>query len=348
MRRGGRGSVFEMIGVDARALSVYRAMLREPAWGVAEIAADLGMAFDEVRSALDELARVKLLRSSWDRAGMLRAVRPEVGLMNLLEEQRVKLAAEMAQVEQGRAAVRGLIEELTPLQPQSVLARLDGLDGVRGTLEQLARDARVEALSFVPGGGQGRASLDASRPLDEDALARGVRLRTLYTDSAARDRPTSAHVAHLVALGAEARTVPVLPIRMLVVDAEIAVLPVDPDKSAAGALVVRERGIVAAVRALFHSYWDISRPFGAPVSVGVSLDEPTRQQRAVLDLLARGMKDESIARSLGTSVRTVRRVVAELMELLDAESRFEAGVNAVRRGWLTAEAVPARTAAAAG
>jgi hypothetical protein len=41
-------------------------------------------------------------------------------------------------------------------------------------------------------------------------------------------------------------------------------------------------------------------------------------------------------------------VVAELMELLDAESRFEAGVNAVRRGWLTAEAVAARSAAAAG
>jgi DNA-binding NarL/FixJ family response regulator len=34
------------------------------------------------------------------------------------------------------------------------------------------------------------------------------------------------------------------------------------------------------------------------------------------------------------SLRTVRRRVAELIEELGAQSRFQAGVEAVRRGWI--------------
>ena len=51
-------------------------------------------------------------------------------------------------------------------------------------------------------------------------------------------------------------------------------------------------------------------------------------------MLARGAKDEQIARSLDLSLRTVRRRVAELMASLGADSRFQAGVEAVRHGWL--------------
>jgi DNA-binding NarL/FixJ family response regulator len=40
-----------------------------------------------------------------------------------------------------------------------------------------------------------------------------------------------------------------------------------------------------------------------------------------------------IARSLGVSLRTVRRRIAELLAELGVESRFQAGAEAVRRGW---------------
>jgi DNA-binding NarL/FixJ family response regulator len=54
----------------------------------------------------------------------------------------------------------------------------------------------------------------------------------------------------------------------------------------------------------------------------------------VFRLLSRGLKDEAVARRLDTSVRTVRRLVAEGIQLLGSDSRFEAGVMAQRRGWL--------------
>ena len=39
-------------------------------------------------------------------------------------------------------------------------------------------------------------------------------------------------------------------------------------------------------------------------------------------------------RKLGIGLRTVRRRIAELMTDLGVDTRFQAGVEAVRRGWL--------------
>jgi len=41
-----------------------------------------------------------------------------------------------------------------------------------------------------------------------------------------------------------------------------------------------------------------------------------------------------IARKLGVSVRTSRRITAELTQRLGARSRFQAGARAVERGWI--------------
>jgi len=59
-------------------------------------------------------------------------------------------------------------------------------------------------------------------------------------------------------------------------------------------------------------------------------DEP----RLLVRQLASGAKDEQIARTLGLSLRTVRRRVADLMIELGVDTRFQAGAEAVRRGWL--------------
>lgn len=61
---------------------------------------------------------------------------------------------------------------------------------------------------------------------------------------------------------------------------------------------------------------------------------PTGRHRELVRMLAGGLTDEAMARKLGISERTVRRLVSELTERLGAASRFQAGVCAVRLGWL--------------
>jgi len=50
--------------------------------------------------------------------------------------------------------------------------------------------------------------------------------------------------------------------------------------------------------------------------------------------MASGMSDETIARSVDTSVRTVRRHISSVMENLGVNSRFAAGAMAAKRGWI--------------
>jgi len=66
---------------------------------------------------------------------------------------------------------------------------------------------------------------------------------------------------------------------------------------------------------------------GAPAPVGPG--DPV-----VLALLAAGMKDRAIARRLGVCERTVGRRVAALCRDLGAVTRFQAGAEAARRGWI--------------
>jgi DNA-binding NarL/FixJ family response regulator len=55
-------------------------------------------------------------------------------------------------------------------------------------------------------------------------------------------------------------------------------------------------------------------------------DEDVRLVR----LLGLGLKDESIARHLGCSLRTVRRRVAQLMDGYGVQTRFQLGVAAAQ------------------
>ena len=57
-------------------------------------------------------------------------------------------------------------------------------------------------------------------------------------------------------------------------------------------------------------------------------------RRFLLQQLATGAQDEQIARTLGISLRTVRRRVSDVMTEVGADTRFQAGVEAARRGWI--------------
>jgi DNA-binding CsgD family transcriptional regulator len=328
--------MLEGLGLGATAELVYCAMLRDPGAGVGDLLAGLRLPEVDVRAALDDLARLCLLRPSWEDAAVLVPVHPEIGLAALLSKQQQELARRQQQIEASRSAVAGLVAdygELRPRQPDPDVEQLVGIDAVRGRLVDLARGATFEVLSMVPGGAQSLASLAASRMLDEEALNRGVGIRTVYLDSARNDTATLAYARWLTELGGEVRTTPVLPLRMLVVDRELALVPADAEDSHSAAILLRSRGPVVGLCAWFDSVWKGGTPLYAR---GRPRDAHglTNQERTILKLLGQGHTDEVIARRLAVSVRTCRRVVADLMQRLAAHGRFQAGAHAQAGGWL--------------
>ncbi|WP_030023958.1 helix-turn-helix transcriptional regulator [Streptomyces monomycini] len=328
--------MLEALGLDAHAEAVYRGMLAHPAHGVAELGAQLGLTESQVREGLDRLVDLNLLRASRDAPGALRPVSPEAGLEELLWRQEADLVRRQQQLMQSKAVAARAVAEFAGLRPPPEsrhTERLVGLDAIQSRLETLSRDLRQECLSIMPGGAQSPAGLDASRPLDEEALARGVRMRAVYQDSARNDAATLAYARWTVARGGEVRTSPVLPPRLLVFDRTTAMVPIDPARSRDGALCTTAPGIVASLVALFELTWEAAAPLGQPRR-RTAEDGLTTGERELLKLLASGLTDEAAGRRLGVSLRTVRRQMASLMERLEVTSRFAAGLKAGRRGWV--------------
>jgi DNA-binding CsgD family transcriptional regulator/sugar-specific transcriptional regulator TrmB len=328
--------MLQALGLSPTAEGVYRAMLTSPQLGVAELCAHLSLTESQVRSSLDELVRFGLIRESREHSGQLLAVSPNIGIAAILHQQERDLAHRQSELAASKAALVDVVAEYANLLPNTGTGdaqRLVGLDAIQRKLETLAKELTTECLSVMPGGAQSQASLDASRPLDHDALQRGIAILTLYQDSVRNDPATYAYAQWMTDLGGEVRTATVLPLRMLIFDRRVAVVPIDPANTKLGVLCTRDDAIVAALTAIYERTWETAIPLGAAHEArdGGGLSATDRE---LLRLLGVGLTDEAAANRLGVSARTVRRQVAALMEELGARSRFEAGLKAAQRGWL--------------
>jgi DNA-binding CsgD family transcriptional regulator len=132
-----------------------------------------------------------------------------------------------------------------------------------------------------------------------------------------------------VELGDNVRLCHAPPSRMAVLGDSTVVIPTVWGAPPASRVVIHSSSVASALRSLFEELWERSVPLH-----GDKGSELADDNKEILRMLAAGMKDEAIARRLGLSLRTVRRRVADLMAELNASTRFVAGVEAVRRGWL--------------
>ncbi|MFJ6614094.1 LuxR C-terminal-related transcriptional regulator [Streptomyces sp. NPDC091289] len=323
------------LGIGHTAEAVYRLMLEQPEYGVAELSAALALPDGDLRAALDQLAELSLLHTSPHAEDVLRPVLPSVGIHLLLSIRERELRRSQQEFADARIAALTLLRQHTEAESsRHHVEALTGVEEIRIRLEQLAHDATAPLMSFMPGGAQTRATLDASRPLDAALLERGIPVRTLYQASVRNDPTTLDYARWLTAQGAHVRTAAVLPLRMVLFTGRAALLPIDPEDTGRGALQLQGPGILTALAALFEAVWDQADDFGTATDREHDGNGLTGQERQLLRLLAQGHTGTAVARRLGLGVRTTRRMMAELMTRLGARSRFEAGAEAVRRGWL--------------
>ena len=84
--------------------------------------------------------------------------------------------------------------------------------------------------------------------------------------------------------------------------------------------------------------WIVTQDVLTAMSGMLQVPEPvpgvSQRDRAILDLLARGLTREEIARDLSLSLGTVKRQIAMLEDKLEAPNAFVLGLQAVRHGLL--------------
>ena len=207
-----------------------------------------------------------------------------------------------------------------------------GAPSVNQRLMALVNETKHEVSTFAPSAAHTTGEIWATQSRNEVMYDRGIRSRTIYIANARKDGPTLAHVRWLNERGSEVRTVPTLPTRMIIVDRALAVLPLDPQSGMRGIAIHRDPSVILLLQALFDITWASASPLGLTLPKGG--EALSREDRAILELLALGKTDEAISERTGLAKRTLGRRIAALMSQLNAETRFQAAYQAVKRNWL--------------
>ena len=120
-----------------------------------------------------------------------------------------------------------------------------------------------------------------------------------------------------------------VPLSIVIVDDTTCIVEWTGEGKGPQGLKGHARGAVAAGLKVFNRFWQLGTPIGDDAEGELDARDAT-----VLRLMAAGVTDAAIARQTGFSQRTVERRVRHVMERLGAQTRFQAGVQAVHRGWL--------------
>lgn len=320
------------LGISADAAHAYGALLNSHTARPAHVATHLGASPARVEEVLEELSEHGMIsRHQAD----VRAVRPSVALPRLLEESDRRLRSAQARLAEARVASTALVDATrADDQQRAVLEVLTGPEETGARISDLLAEAGDEVLTMVttlPG----ESSLEHARNADIWLLERGVRTRMLVlAGHVRRSHAYQEHLTLLAAKGAQIRVAGTLPTRMLLIDGVTAVVPDIEDTPERGAVVVRHGSLVRLARDAFEAVWDETRDLTHSDEEAGNDWEPSDLEREVIRLLARGNKDEAVARRVGMSLRSLRRLIAQISQQLDTTSRFELGVRCSARGWV--------------
>lgn len=202
------------------------------------------------------------------------------------------------------------------------IVELRGLPNINRFLTSAVGDTEYELLTAQPDGARSAEILDMAIERDTRALARGVKMRTLYQHSARRSVATRQYVDEVIKAGGEVRTLEEFFNRLIVVDRRLAIVP--GAEGAHVAVVVHDPSLVAYIVDIFERFWERARPF---------TDRESATERDIADdvhdmtirMLVEGHSDNASAKRVGVSTRTYAGYIASLKAEYGVETRFQLG-----------------------
>lgn len=320
--------MLDVLGLGSAEESAYRHLIGQPSASLSQLAGALELSPAEVGLALATLEAKGLIATSTAGPEHYVASPPAVALGALLLERQQEL--KHAELE-----LHALADRYRNASDRTVTDVVDVVTGqaaVAQRFAQIQRSARSEVLAFVRAESQ---VVSAEENVEEDeALRRGVRY-CVVVEQGLLERPGFYAAAQEAAqYGETIRATGRLPLRLIVVDRELALIPLASEgrPSVTGALLVHPSGLLDALVALFEHVWQGASSLSA--QAGTTADQVDLLDRQVLDLLLAGLTDQAVGKQLGISLRTVQRRVHALMDRASVTTRIQLGREVERRGWL--------------
>jgi DNA-binding CsgD family transcriptional regulator len=323
-------TVLTALGFSPRVGHIYERMLRQSGRELPWVAAAVLLTPDELVTQVGPLIEHRIVRIE---DGRVYIERPSQALARLIREQGEAAARAHKQLAALSGAVQFVAADAARPAEGDVhdVVPLDGEVSSGGQPAVLIGGLIAESkgdLAWLRPDQWRLPREDAMVEIIRELVASGRRSRAIYPLHVVNEAPDV--IRTRAAAGEQIRLLPDVPTRMFVIGSTHAVLPEQLGFVDEPRMLIRQHGIVEALNMLFDMMWERA----TPVPELEHRESQTDLRRFLLQQLAAGALDEQIARKLGISLRTVRRRVADLMSELGADSRFQAGVEAVRRGWI--------------
>lgn len=320
------GRALSAVGVSEAEEGTYLLLLERPGATLAEIADHLGLSKRRSRRLLASLEAKGMVTRSLGGDTRFQPIPPETAVEALITQQQRQLNAVRWHAERLAEQARSAVAQGGG---QEVVEMLTGADAVTRCWERLY--GAVERESFI------LLRSPATGPEhDRVGAAKGVAVRAIYDREALEWPGALEGLGDLVAAGEQTRVFSPVPVEMVIVDRRAAMIPLVSDVPGAMALLLRPSGLLNALTMFFDMIWQRATPFTLTAAGEIQLHDAVGEQlpadvERILPLLAIGLRDDSIARELGISARTLDRRVRAMMRALNAATRFQAGWLAAGR-----------------
>ncbi|MEV5572332.1 hypothetical protein AB0L06_19990 [Spirillospora sp. NPDC052269] len=321
----------DVVGLNAEAEALYAALVPRPRTTASALAAACDLTVSQAGRLLAVLVRDGLAIRSAGRPPLFTAAAPDVAVTALIQEREHRLDT-----------ARSLVHRLSELHreaqrinaPDLAVELLDGREDVSAAVRRLYDGARHQVRTFDRPPYIDRPGSNLEHQVQRQRT--GVTYRVLY-DRAAVAWPGRllSDILPSVRSGEQARMRAELPLKLLIADDHLAIIPLSLAHGGHSAAYQLHRSpMLTALEALFEAEWDRAVPLTDTVHPIQDPEGPDAETHTLLTLLASGATDAVISRTQGWSQRTTQRRIHRLMTDLGAATRFQAAALAVRRGWL--------------
>ncbi|WP_327075290.1 helix-turn-helix domain-containing protein [Kitasatospora purpeofusca] len=239
--------------------------------------------------------------------------------------------AELREAQQAAAnAYRGYRRSVSPHPTDNLVEVVTG-DSIIERIETIEEAAESEVLRFDSPPYHTHGS---PNPIEIENLGQGVEYRVVYSRSAVQNAAYYAvNIQPSTAAGERARILPTVPVKLTVFDRRLAIVSMSFVEAEVNdsLLLVHPSSLLSALAGLFETSWRAALPMHLGERVPSALSPIHRR---IVELLATGVTDDTIAELLGVSRRTLSRHLEQLNSRAGSVTRFQMALHAARNGWI--------------
>ena len=320
--------LLHVAGIEPLEERLYRSLLAHSPQSLTDLAVAVGVPAGLLRGPVERLQAIGFVTTLAEDSESFVPVPPDLALHLVVSREELKLRRRLDELSRLRGSAPRLSRQLVGDARETrddVIHVVDGAPLVRQKMADVALLARSQVRRIEP------------VPLYDEELdtQADVTQRVIY-ERAALDDPEMLERVQLRQLRGEAvRLIPRPPARIVLADDDLAFVALDDKPDRVRGILIHPSPLLTSVISLFDVLWERGIPLDAGVNGGPEAAwRISDEDAALLRLLAAGLKDQAIARHLGIGLRTVVRRIGNLSRTLDAETRFQAGLQAARRGLL--------------